>query len=82
LAGGFFFVGEAIVADAADFGAGDGDLHVEVAGDLFFELFVEAGFEFADFATAEAGDVDVVAGTVRFVVVAVAAEVEEIELVD
>ena len=36
LAGGFFFVGEAVVADTAYFGAGDGDLHFEVAGDLFF----------------------------------------------
>ena len=36
LAGGFFIEGEAVVADAAYFGAGDGDLHFEVAGDLFF----------------------------------------------
>jgi hypothetical protein len=49
---------------------------------LLFELFVEAGFEFADFAAAEAGDVDVVAGAVGFVVVTVAAKVEQIELVD
>ena len=80
--GGFFFVGEAVVADAAYFGAGDGYLHVEVAGDLFLELFVEAGFEFADFAAAETGYVDVVARAVGFVVVAVAAEVEEVEFVD
>src|SRR5258708_22774 len=39
----FFGGGEAVVADAADFGAGDGYLHVEVAGDLFLELLVEAG---------------------------------------
>jgi hypothetical protein len=57
-------------------------LHFEVASDLFFELFVEAGFEFADFAAAETGNVDVVAGAVGFVVMAVAAEVEEVELVD
>jgi hypothetical protein len=82
LAGGIFFAGEAVVADAADFGAGDGDLHVEVVGDLFFQLFVEAGFELADFAAAEAGNVDMVAGTVGFVVVAVAAEMEKIEFVD
>jgi len=82
LAGGFFFAGEAVVADAADFGAGDGDLHVEVAGDLLLELLVEAGFEFADFAATQAGDVDVVARAVGFVVVTVAAEVEEVELVD
>ena len=42
----------------------------------------EAGFEFADFAAAETGHVDVVAGAVGFVVVAVAAEMEEIEFVD
>jgi len=82
MAGGFFFEGEAVVADAAYFGAGDSYLHFEVAGDLFFELFVEAGFEFADFAAAEAGYVDVVARAVGFVVVAVAAEVEKVELVD
>ena len=57
-------------------------MHFEVAGDLLFELFVEAGFELADFTAAEAGDVDVVAGAVSFVVVAVAAEMEEVELVD
>jgi len=57
-------------------------LHVEVAGDLFFQLLVEAGFEFADFAAAKARYVDMVAGAVGFVVVAVAAEVEEVELVD
>jgi hypothetical protein len=82
LVGGLFFAGEAVVADAADFGAGDGDLHVEVAGDLFLELLVEAGFEFADLAAAKTSDVDVVARAVGFVVVAVAAEMEEIELVD
>ena len=57
-------------------------MHFEVAGDLFLELFVEAGFEFADLAAAETGDVDVVARAVSFVVVAIAAEMEKIELVD
>jgi hypothetical protein len=57
-------------------------LHVEVAGDLFFELFVETRFEFADFAAAETGNVDVVTRAVGFVVVAVAAEMKEVELVD
>src|SRR5882724_1532176 len=71
LTGGIFFAGQAVVADAADCGAGDGDLHFEVVGNLFFQLFVQAGFEFADLAAAEAGDVDVVARTVGFIVVAV-----------
>jgi hypothetical protein len=57
-------------------------LHFEVAGDLLFELFIEARLEFADFAAAEAGDVNVVAGAMGFVVVAVAAEMEKVELVD
>jgi len=70
------------MADAADFGAGDGDLHLEVAGNLFLELLVEARLEFADLAAAEAGDMDVVAGAVGLVVVAVAAEMEKIELVN
>jgi len=46
------------------------------------ELLVEAGFEFADLAAAEAGDVNVVAGAVRFVIVAIAAEMEKVEFVD
>ena len=46
------------------------------------ELLVEAGFEFADLAAAEAGDVNVIAGAVGFVVVAVTAEVEKVEFVD
>src|SRR5262245_23355776 len=68
--------GEAVVADAANFGTRDGDLDVAVAGNLLFQLFVEAGFEFADLAAAKAGDMDVVAGAVSFVIVAVGAEVE------
>jgi hypothetical protein len=78
----FFFRREAIVADTADLGAGDGDADIAISGDLLFELFVEAGLKFADFATAQAGDVDVVSGAVGFVVVAVAAEVQKVELVD
>jgi hypothetical protein len=45
-------------------------------------LFVEFAFEFADFAAADAGYVDVVARAVAFVEVTVAAEMQEIELVD
>lgn len=74
--------GQTIVADAADFGTGDGDLDVAVAGDLIFELLVETGFEFANFAAAETGDVDVVARAVGFVIMAIAAEVQEVQFVD
>jgi hypothetical protein len=83
LLGRLFGIGsEAVVADAADFGTGDGDLNVAVAGDLVFELFVEARFKFADFTAAEAGYVDVIAWAVGFVIVTVATKVEKIEFVD
>jgi len=49
---------------------------------LLFELFVQAGFEFANLAAAETRDMDVIARAVGFVIVAIAAKVEEIEFVD
>jgi hypothetical protein len=49
---------------------------------LFLKLLVEARFEFANLATAETGDVDMIAGAVRFVVVAITAQMEKVELVD
>jgi hypothetical protein len=79
---GLFFGGQAVVADAAYFGAGDGDEEVAVAGDLVFELIVEMAFEFADFAAPQAGDMDVIARPVGFVVMAVTAEMEQVEFVD
>ena len=72
----------AVGAEAAYFCAGYGDFYAAVAGDLGFELLVEFAFEFADFSAADAGYVDVVARTVAFVEMAIAAEVQEIELVD
>lgn len=69
-------------AEAADFGAGDGDGHAAVLFDLLLELLVEFGFEFADFAAAKAGDVDVVARAVGFVIVAMAAKMEQVEFVN
>jgi hypothetical protein len=77
-----FFGGKAVVADATNFGAGDGNLNVAVLGDLLLELLVETGFEFTDLAAAETGYMDVVAWAVRLVVVAVAAEMEKVEFVD
>jgi hypothetical protein len=74
--------GEAIVANAAYFGAGDSDLDGAVLGDLLHEVLVEAGLEFADFATADAGDMNVVARTMGFVVVTITAKVEEVQFVD
>jgi hypothetical protein len=78
---GFEF-GEASGAVAADFGAGDGDLHGKVAGDLLFELLVQAAFKFPHLAATQAGDVDVIARAVTFVIVTIATQVQEVELVD
>ena len=57
-------------------------MNVAIAGDLFFELLVEARFEFADFAAAETRDMNVIAWAVGFVVVAIAAKMEKIEFID
>ncbi len=72
----------AVGAEAAYFCAGNCDFDAAVAGDLGFELLVEFAFEFADLATADAGYVNVVAWAVALVEMAVAAEVQEIELVN
>ncbi len=72
----------AVGAEAAYFGAGYCDFYAAVAGDLALQLFVEFAFEFADFAAADAGYVDMVAWAMAFVEVAVAAEMQEVELVD
>src|SRR2546422_3099887 len=69
-------------AVAADFGAGDGDLHATIALDLTLKLLKQAALELADFTAAQASDVDVVAGAVAFVVVLVAADVQHVQLVD
>ena len=74
--------GEAVVADSAHFGAGDGDLDVAIAGDLIFQLVVEMAFEFPDFPATKAGHVDVIAWAVCLIVVAVTAEVEKVEFID
>jgi hypothetical protein len=51
-------------------------------GNLTLQLLEEAGLEFADFAAAQAGDVDVIARAVGFVVMLIAAEMQEVEFVD
>jgi hypothetical protein len=71
----------AVGAEAADFCAGYCDFDAAVAGDLGFQLLVEFAFEFAYFAAADAGHVNVVAGSVAFVEMAIAAEMQQVELV-
>ena len=73
---------EAIVADTADFRTRDGNLDVAITRDLIFELLVKAGFEFADLAATEAGDMNVVARAVGFVVVTIASQVQQVKLVN
>jgi hypothetical protein len=73
---------QAFGAVAADFRPGDGNLHAEVAGDLFFQLLVEAAFEFPHFPATQASHVDVVSRPVRFVVVPVAAKMQQIQFIN
>jgi hypothetical protein len=72
----------AFIAVAAYLGSGGGDLDGAIFLDLFFQLFVDFGFEFADRAAFQAGHVDVIARTVAFVKMLVAAQMQEIEFID
>ena len=72
----------AVFAQAADFGAGDGDFDVEITDNLRFQILVKLRFEFADPAAADARDVNVIARAVAFVIVAMAAEMKQVKLVD
>jgi hypothetical protein len=72
----------AIGAVAADFGAGYCDFYLAIAFDLLFELLEEGAFYFPYLAAAQAGDVNVVAQAVAFVIVLIAADVEKVKLVD
>lgn len=73
---------QACATVAADFRARNRYLHIEIASDLLFQLLIEAAFKFADFAATEAGDMNMVARPVTFVVVAIAAQMQQIQFVD
>ena len=60
----------------------DGDFDIAVARDLPLQILVELAFKFAHFSAADAGDVDVVARAVAFVIMAVPAKMQQVELVD
>ena len=49
---------------------------------LFLQLFVQSAFEFAHLAATQAGDVDVIARPMSFVVVPVATEMQQVQFVD
>jgi hypothetical protein len=72
----------AIRANPADLRAADRNIDLAVAGDLLFEILVEFTLEFANLATPNTGDVDVVARPMTFIKMAVAAQVEQVQLVD
>jgi hypothetical protein len=78
----FLFGGQAIVADAAYFGARNRNEQITIAGDLIFQLFVKMAFEFPDFTAAQAGDMNVVARAVGFVVMAIAAKVQQVKFIN
>jgi hypothetical protein len=72
----------AVFAVAADFGARHGDFDAAVLLDLLLQFFVEFRFKLAHFSAFQAGDVDMVAQAVAFVEVLVAAQMQQIKLID
>jgi hypothetical protein len=55
---------------------------MKVTSDLFLQLFVQPAFKFSDFATSQTRHVDVIARSMRFVVVPVTAEMQQVQLVN
>ena len=69
-------------AVAADFGAAYGDLDARIALNLPLQLFVEVAFHFANLAATQACDMDMVAHAMALVVVPVAVNMQQIELIE
>lgn len=72
----------AIFAEAADFRARDANFDVKIICNLRFQIFVKLRFKFTHFSATHAGDVDVVARAVAFVIVSMAAKMEKVQFVD
>lgn len=53
-----------------------------IAGNLLLQVFVEFAFEFTHFSALNAGDVNVIARAVAFVVMTMASKMEEVQFVD
>src|SRR5712692_1948287 len=70
------------VAIAADFSACNRDLDLEFPFDLFLHLFVKRALEFAHLPAFQAGNVDVFARAMTLVVVPVAADMQQVQLVN
>src|SRR5262249_24829109 len=75
-------LGTAGFAVAADLGARDGDLDAAISLDLALELLEQPALEFAYPSAAQAGNVDMIARAMTFVVVLVPADVQQVELVN
>lgn len=72
----------AVCAIPADFRASDCDLDLAVSFDLPLQLLEKTALHFPDLPAAKARHMNVVAGSMAFVVVLVAVNVEQVELVD
>src|SRR2546428_3591556 len=75
-------LGAAVLAVAADLHARHGNADAGVPLHLAFELLEELALYFPHFSATQAGHVDVVARAVAFVVMAMAVDVQKIELVE
>src|SRR5260370_34440738 len=73
---------QALFAVAANFRARHRHLHVKVSRNLFLQLFVQAALELAHLAAPQASHVDVIRWPVGLVLMPVAAQVQQIPLVD
>lgn len=72
----------AIRAEAAYFCTRYGDFDAAVVGNLALQFLVEFAFELANLSASHTRYVDMVARTVAFVEMAVAAQVKKVQLVD
>jgi hypothetical protein len=70
------------LAVSAYLGARCGDFNSAIFFNLFFQFFVDGRLEFADGAAFQASDVNVIARAVAFVKMLIAAQVQQVQLID
>ena len=69
-------------AKPANFRTRHANFDSAVAGNLLLQVFVEFAFEFTDSSALNAGDVNVIARAVAFVVMTMPSKMEKVQLVD
>ena len=69
-------------AVAADFCARYGDFNLAIVFDLLLQLLEESAFHFSNFSATQTGDVNVIAQAVAFVIMLIAADMEQVKLVN